>query len=298
MHDFRLKVFRSAARTLSFSRTAEELYITQPAVTRHIKELENECNVRLFERTGGGLLLTAAGEELLLHAERILDEYRDLSYSMRQLSGVAAGSLRIGASTTIAQYVVAPLLADFAHRFPGVALSMLCGNTVDIEQALLHHDIDLGLVEGLPQQQQLCYTPWRRDELVAVVRADSSLCPEGEITPKELSALPLVMREYGSGTLAIVRQSLRANGMDIDSLKVVAQLGSTEAIKRFIAQYDAMGIVSISAVRQELYDNRLRVVDIPPMTMERTFHIAQRQGLESGAAHDFANYLIDSTEKI
>ena len=148
MSDFRLKVFHSVARNLSFTKASQELFISQPAITKHIQELESTYQTRLFDRQGGKISLTESGQLLLEHCERILEEYRKLEYEMHLLHNQYTGELRLGASTTIAQYVLPPMLGTFISKFPQVELSLLNGNTREMEAALQEHRIDLALVEG------------------------------------------------------------------------------------------------------------------------------------------------------
>ena len=136
MDDFRLKVFIAAARTLSFTRAAEQLYISQPAVSKHVGELESRYKVQLFTRRGSHLELTDAGRTMLEAAGRLLDDYRRLEYEMSLCADQTGGELRLGASTTIAQYLLPPILAHFTARFPGVRVSMSSGNSAEVEQAL------------------------------------------------------------------------------------------------------------------------------------------------------------------
>lgn len=153
MDDFRLKVFITAARTLSFTRTAEQMFISQPAVSKHVGELESRYKVQLFVRRGSRLELTAAGETLLACAERLAGDYRRMEYEMGLCASAVEGELRLGASTTIAQYLLPPILARFTTRFPGVRVSMMSGNSDQVEQALCGHGIDLGMVESLSRRQ-------------------------------------------------------------------------------------------------------------------------------------------------
>ena len=170
MDDFRLKVFLAAARTLSFTRAAAQLCISQPAVSKHIRELESRYKVSLFDRCGSRLALTGAGETLLASAERLTEGYRRLEYEMSLCASRVEGELRLGASTTVAQYVLPPVLARFTARFPGVRVSMRSDNSDGVEQALLHGEIDLGVVESIRRRQGLHYTLFRHDELVLVAR--------------------------------------------------------------------------------------------------------------------------------
>lgn len=204
MDDFRLKVFITAARTLSFTRTAERLYISQPAVSRHIGELESRYRVPLFVRRGSRLELTAAGQVLLEAAGRISDDYRRLEYEMSLCANQAEGELRLGASTTIAQYLLPPALARFTARFPGVRVSVLSGNSGQIERALADREIDLGMVESVSRRQGLHYTLFRPDELVLVARPGGRYARTESVTLKALCRIPLVLREDGSGTLEVI----------------------------------------------------------------------------------------------
>lgn len=265
MSDFRLKVFQSVAKNLSFTKASQELFVSQPAITKHIQELETYYQVRLFERQGSKISLTVAGELLLKHSEKILEDYKRLEYEMHLLHNEYIGELKLGASTTIAQYVLPPLLANFIAKFPKVSLSLLNGNSRGIEAALQEHRIDLGLVEGIFRLPSLKYLPFLQDELVAVVNAHSKFAVQDEITPEELPDIPLVLRERGSGTLDVFERALSQHNMKLSSLHVLMYLGSTESIKLFLEHTDCMGIVSIRSVHKELVAGNLRVVEIKGM---------------------------------
>lgn len=183
MSDFRLKVFQSVAKNLSFTKASQELFVSQPAITKHIQELETCYQTRLFERQGSKISLTEAGELLLKHSEKILDDYKQLEYEMHLLHDEYIGELKLGASTTIAQYVLPPLLANFITKFPQINLSLINGNSRGVEVALQEHRIDLGLVEGIFRLPNLKYTAFLQDELVAVVHMRSKLAVADEILP-------------------------------------------------------------------------------------------------------------------
>lgn len=233
MSDFRLKVFRSVAKNLSFTKASQELFVSQPAITKHIQELEAAYQTRLFDRQGSRISLTESGNLLLEHCERILEDYKRLEYEMHLLHNEYTGGLKLGASTTIAQYVLPPLLASFIGKFPQVSLSLLNGNSREIEAALQEHRIDLGFVEGVFRLPNIRYTTFLEDELVAVVRTGSKLAVGEEITPDELFHLPLVLRERGSGTLDVFERALQQHNIKLSSLQVLMYLGSTESIKLF-----------------------------------------------------------------
>ena len=215
MTDFRLKVFRSVAQNLSFTKASKELFVSQPAITKHIQELESIYQTRLFERRGNVIALTGAGKLLLEHCEKILDDYKRLEYDMHLLRGEYVGELKMGASTTIAQYVLPPLLADYISKFENVTLSLISGNSSEIETLVLENRIDLGLVEGISKNPMLRYTPFISDELVAVVRTDCCL-PIGEaLKPRQLLDFPLALRERGSGTLEVIEKALEKHNIKL-----------------------------------------------------------------------------------
>lgn len=290
MSDFRLKVFQSVARNLSFTKASQELFISQPAITKHIQELESTYQTRLFDRQGGKISLTEFGQLLLEHCERILEEYRKLEYEMHLLHNQYTGELRLGASTTIAQYVLPPMLGTFISKFPQVELSLLNGNTREMEAALQEHRIDLAMVEGVTRLPNLRYTPFLEDELVIVVRTGSRLPVDDEITPQRLARLPLVLRERGSGTLDVFERAMLQHNIKLSTLHVLMYLGSTESIKLFLEHTDCLGVVSIRSVSRELYAGRLRVVEVKGLEMKREFNFAQLQGQESGLSQVFMQF--------
>lgn len=297
MSDFRLKVFRSVAKNLSFTKASQELFVSQPAITKHIQELEAAYQTRLFDRQGSRISLTESGN-FLEHCERILEDYKRLEYEMHLLHNEYTGGLKLGASTTIAQYVLPPLLASFIGKFPQVSLSLLNGNSREIEAALQEHRIDLGFVEGVFRLPNIRYTTFLEDELVAVVRTGSKLAVGEEITPDELFHLPLVLRERGSGTLDVFERALQQHNIKLSSLQVLMYLGSTESIKLFLEHTDCLGIVSVRSITRELYSGQLRVVEIKGMPMLRDFSFAQPQGQESGLAQVFMQFAMHNNHKL
>lgn len=271
MDDFRLKVFVAAARTLSFTRAAAQLCISQPAVSKHIRELESRYNVPLFTRRGSRLELTDAGATLLVAAERLADDYRRLEYEMGLCTSRVEGELRLGASTTVAQYVLPSVLAHFTARFPGVRVSLLSDNSGRVEEALLHGAIDLGVVESVSRRQGLHYSLFRPDELVLVARPGGRYARVESVSAPQLCDIPLVLRESGSGTLEVVAAALAAQGIRLSQLNVAMRLGTTEGIKAFVCHSDAMAIVSVASVVGELRNGALRIVDFDGLSITRDF---------------------------
>ena len=274
------------------------MFISQPAITKHIQELESTYQTRLFDRQGSKICLTESGKLLLEHCERILEDYKRLEYEMHLLHNEYKGGLKLGASSTISQYVLPPLLASFIKKFPHISLSLTNGNTREIETALQEHNIDLGLVEGVFRLPNLKYTTFLEDELVAVIRTGSKLPVGDEITPEELLNLPLVLRERGSGTLDVFERALLQHNIKLASLQVLIYLGSTESIKLFLEHTDCLGIVSVRSITRELYSGQLRVVEIKGMPMLRDFSFAQPQGQDSGLAQVFMQFAMHHNSKL
>ena len=307
MDEFRLRVFVTAARTLSFSKCAAALNITQPAVSRHIGELEAQYGMPLFTRGTSGVALTKAGGLLLSHAEGLLSAYQKMDYDMELLSQTSQGRLSIGASTTIAMYLLPPVLASFMELSGGVEVSMLSGNsenveqwlrdgTVDIgfvvEQWLRDGTVDIGFVENASRRPWLHYEPLMADELVLVAGTQGRYGTLESVTPEELRGLPLVLREKGSGTREIIERALSRCGIRVEDLNVVIELSSTEAIKSFVRSSDTLAIVSVIALHRELADSSLRIVDIDGIDMPREFATAVRPGEFSGLNARFHDFVI------
>ena len=209
-------------------------------------------------RRGSRLELTGAGETLLACAERLADDNRRMQYEMSLCADAPVGELRLGASTSFAQYRLPPILASFTTRFPGVRVAMMSGNSDQVVQARGGHGIDLGMVESLSRRQGLHYTVFAPDELVLVARTGGPYSRTESITADELREIPLVLREGGSGTLEVIKAALGRAGIRIPQLNVVMRLGSTEGIKAFVRNSDAMAIVSVISVVDELRSGVLR----------------------------------------
>ena len=224
-----------------------------------------------FSRRGSHLELTDAGRTMLEAAGRLLDDYRRLEYEMSLCADQTGGELRLGASTTIAQYLLPPILAHFTARFPGVRVSMSSGNSAEVEQAL--H-----------------YTLFRPDELVLVARPGGKYARRETVTPEELPRIPLVLRESGSGTLEVIAAALAARGIRLSQFDVTMRLGSTEGIKAFVRNSDAMAIVSVISVVDELRSGALRIVDIEGLTLSRDFVFVHAEAEPARLARRFIDF--------
>lgn len=278
MFDFRLQVFNAVAKRLSFTKAAEELYITQPAVTKHIQEIENYFKVKLFERNGNKIQLTLAGETLLLHSEQLFSIYNNLEFELNTFSKRHSGKLRIGASTTVAQYVLPPVLAAFHKKFPDIEVSLTINNTEETEKALVNKNIDLGVIEGQSKSNLFKYTEFVKDELVLVAAIKNPVAKKPFIKPSDLLSIPLLLREPGSGTLEVLAHALKPFKIKIAQLKQEMQLGSTESMKLYLANSNAMAFLSIHAILKEIQSKDCCIIEVEGLKIERNFFFIQPHG--------------------
>lgn len=276
--DFRLKVFFAVSRRLSFTKAAHELFITQPAVTKHIKELEEQLGVALFMRHGNNISLTPAGRILSKYAEHVFQTYAALENELAQLSDSANGAIRIGASTTLAQYVLPKILAEFKASHPAIQFSFISGNSEYIEQQIIESNADVAIVEGDSRHPQIMYEPFVKDEIVLVSKPGTKWAQKGEIKPAQLLSIPLVLREQGSGTLEVITKSLKKHDIRVKELKVEVELGSTESIKQYLLHSESAAFLSIHAITKELQRRELTILDIKGMDIFRTFQFIYQHG--------------------
>lgn len=278
MFDFRLQVFNTVAKRLNFTKAAEELFITQPAVTKHIQEIENHFKVKLFERNGTKIKLTPAGETLLQHTDQLFAVYRNLEFELNTFTQQRTGKLRIGASTTVAQYVLPPVLAAFHKKFNNIKVTLTINNTEQIEQALQNKNIDLGIIEGQSKNNLFKYTEFVKDELVLVANINHPLAKKDMIKPDELLKIPLLLREPGSGTLEVLAHALKPLGIKISQLQNEMELGSTESMKLYLLNSNAMAFLSVHSILKELQNKECCIIDVKGLTIERHFYFIQQHG--------------------
>ncbi|MCJ7935486.1 MAG: LysR family transcriptional regulator [Chryseobacterium sp.] len=280
MFDYRLKVFHTVASRLSFTKASEELHISQPAVTKHIKEIETQLGTKLFDRKGTSIQLTQSGKILYEYAEKIRGIYRDLEFEISQISQQHKGKLLIGASTTVAQYILPEILAKFNTYYKDIKVELLTGNTETISTLLKEEKIDLGIIEGESQSSYFDYQRFRPDEIVLAAKTDHPLANK-TLQLKDLYHLNLIFREHGSGTLEFIQNRLKEKEINISELHTVIQLGSSESIKNYLLHSDCMAFLSISTILNELKNNILTVIDIKNFSIERDFHFILPKGAQS-----------------
>ncbi|HEY4354424.1 MAG TPA: LysR substrate-binding domain-containing protein [Acidobacteriaceae bacterium] len=292
-------MFREVARYSSFRRAAEALYITQPAVTQHIKALESEMGTALFDRSSAGVRLTSAGDTLLRFAdqsERALSEGLE---AVAALHGELRGHLRIAASTTIAQYLLPALLGDFLRTHPAVELSLESANTAQVVRAVLEGTAALGLIEGPAHRSQLRVTPWVEDELVLVV-PPSHPWAQQTVRVRDLAEAHLLLRESGSGTREVLEDALSTAGVPLTRLRAHMELGSTETLLACVEAGMGVGFASRLALTRQLKLKSLAIAKVQGLRVKRPLSIVQQRTPElHGPAAAFAEALagFSSTRK-
>lgn len=283
MLSIRHEIFIEVASQLSFSKAAQVLFISQPAISKHIKSLEEQYKTTLFERKGNSIVLTAAGKMLFerLQQAKHIQKQLEFEISTHQNQFKAKGQLKLGASTTVALYIIPKVLSEFHQKYPDIKISLLNRNTDTIVKALLDHDIDVGVVEGNKKINSIVYHPFMTDEVIAVCSAKSPIAKKGSLSIQDLKNLPVALREQGSGTLSALKSSLQKNNFKLSELDVSVRLAGTEALKNFLKEDTCLGFLPRRALLKELRDGELVAVKIEKLHIIRDFYFIQRQGTEN-----------------
>jgi len=289
LENFRLKVFRAVAQHLNFRKAAEQLFLTQPAVTLQIKALESDLGLRLFDRTGGKIALTQQGSVMLDYANRLHSLASEAEQALCSREDSISGELALGASTTIAQYVLPRLLGAFQNEYPKIQFSLRSGNTGEVVRWLVDGRVALGLIEGPARERGVRTEPFMEDELVLITPANLD---SGPLSPSQFVSTNLLMREQGSGSRHVVELALEKAGFKLKAFKKVMELDSTEAIKSAVEAGLGVGFVSRWAISKELELGTLKIGEVKGLRATRHFTLISRTGLEpqgpAGALRTFA----------
>jgi DNA-binding transcriptional LysR family regulator len=292
IENFRLVVFRAVAHHLSFSRAAEELLLTQPAVTQQIKALEEQFGVPLFHRGGGRISLTPGGAALLPFAEQIKALSEQAFAAVAGAYGQIAGELTVGASQTIAQYLLPTFLAGFLQQNPKVRIIARSGNTGQMLSALVSGEIQLAMIEGPEQRTDVHIEPFMEDHMVLVVPSSHEWAGQ-KITLNELQSQPLLMREFGSGSRRIVELAFANAGLKTKDLSIRMELDSTEGLLNAVEAGLGVTFVSRWAVRNQLALGTLKLARVDGLKLSRSFSLAYPAGPEpTGSVGAFRTFLL------
>lgn len=276
MADRRLQVFHAVAKHLSFTLAADALFMTQPAVTFQIKQLEEQFNTRLFERRHGGISLTPAGDLVLSYAEKILALSDEMETRIDEMTGEMRGPLLVGASTTIAEFMLPSILGQFNALYPQVRASLFVANSGRIENRVAEHALDVGLIEAPPRLPGLTSQICCEDELVAICAPDYPLAGMKSVTPKVLAEHEFISREPGSGARDVTNTYFRSHKIAPETLKTQMELGSPQALKGVVATGLGFAIVSRVAVEKERQLGTLVAIPLKP-PLKRSLYLVYPQ---------------------
>lgn len=297
MADRRLQVFHTVARLLSFTKAAETLHMTQPAVTFQIRQLEEYFNTRLFDRTHNRISLTAAGERVFEYADRILTLYSEMDNRVRELTGDVSGILIIGASTTIAEYMLPSLLGEFKEKHPNINLRLKVSNSIGIVHMVEDNSVDVGIVESPIANKNLVVEVCWYDKLVFICPPQHPLAKKSKIAVEDILGLPFISREEGSGTREFICEYLARNNMQLHDLNLNVEVGNPEAVKSAVEAGLGVSIVSQATVIKELKLGSLAARPLDP-PLERPFSIVfQRQKFRLRAMDEFMDFAHEHCEK-
>lgn len=291
MDDHRLKIFCTVVETKSFSKASEIIHLTQPAVSLQIQALEELYETKLFDRSSSTVTLTPAGEILYKYAKQILDLYAQAEKDIARLTGFIKGSIRVGASTTIANYLLPTVISDFKKINKKVRFHLLIGNTKRIVDHLNNGVISFGLVEGDVTRFKLKTEKVLKDELVVIVSPEHPFSHKKAVSVREVVNEPFILREEGSGTRQVIENHLAKDGISVSDLNVVAILGGTEAIKEAVEDGIGISIVSKWAVRREVSRGTLRMIPLKEERLTRDFSLIHKNAIFNAVTSEFVDYL-------
>jgi DNA-binding transcriptional LysR family regulator len=278
--DFRhLETFRRVADLKSFSRAADDLFLTQPTVSGHILSLEKSLSLRLFDRTGKEARLTKAGEVFLRYASKILTARKDLLNALSEFSQGIGGELSLGASTIPGEYLLPKLMGDFKKEHPHFTLSLKIADTKEIVQYVLQGSVELGMIGAKVEHPSLHYEKYGDDEVIAVAPSGHPLARKRRVDVEELLKEPWIIREEGSGTQMAVEKALRKKGKSLKEFNVGMEMGSTSSVKEGVKARLGLAFISKRAVEEELNQGLFCQMAVEGMeSISRQIYIVSHRG--------------------
>jgi DNA-binding transcriptional LysR family regulator len=272
-----LEIFAKVAELGSFSRAAEALHLTQPTVSEHIRTLEDELGVRLLDRLGRGTGTTRAGQLLLSYATRILALSREARQALEGFQGRMRGELVVGASTIPGEYILPVLLGRFREKFPEVSTTLVIGDSQAVVDWVVEGRVEVGVVGARLPRRGLEFRELMPDEEVVVVPAGHPWQGRAEISLDELAGAPLLIRERGSGTRAALEKALERAGIDLGALRIVGEIGSSQAIKQAVKAGMGITIISRIAVEEDCRQGLIAFLRVRDLAVTRAFHLLTHQ---------------------
>lgn len=290
-----LEVFCRIVELKSFSKAAEAVYLTQPTVSGHIKGLEEFVGLKLLDRLGREVVPTKAGELLYGYAKQVLALRNQAIQALDEYKGSLKGHLVVGGSNIPGEYVLPALLARFKTRYPDISITLKIADSRQIARGVLDGAYELGAVGARFDDGQLVYMKFLEDELVLVLPADHPWGAKPAVNLAEISAQQIILREVGSGSRKVLEEALRSAGMNPDALAVVAELGSTEAIRQAVKAGAGISVISLRAIQEDLERGTLRTVPLEGIRLTRDFYLVYHKNRSrSPLCETFMTFLLQS----
>jgi len=290
MPDRRLQAFHAVAKHGSFTKAADALCMTQPAVTFQIRQLEEYFNTRLFDRANGRIALTLAGVVALEYAERILALSAELDARLKEISGQEVGPLLIGASTTIAEFLLPKILGEFKSRYPGIVPRLIVANSEAVQQRVAECRLDLGFIEGDSHLPTVVADVCCEDELQIVCSPSHALAEQKTVPVKSLTEHAYISRELGSGTREVIDHYLQKAGLSLDSLQVVMEASSPEALKGLVATGLGFAIMSRATAEKEVRLGELIRIPLAPPLIRHLSVVYPKERFHSKVVNGFVQF--------
>lgn len=292
-----LRVFASVFKNRSFSRASEELHLTQPTISNHIKALEDEFACKLFDRLGRSIIPTKEAEVLYSHSLEIIEKANTLKETIGEMKRDLTGKLVIGASTIPGVYLMPRMMTGFQKKYPAISFQILISDSRGIIESISKHELILGIVGAKLENEQINYLPFVEDELIAVT--SPSFAKDDKMLLKDLVKLPMVLREEGSGTRRETEKFLESKRISLDSMQIAGIFGSTDAIKQAVKAGIGVSILSKFSVADELKYEVLREIKLTDIQMKRRFYIVTHKKRTLPRAYDiFLEHIMTESKNL
>jgi DNA-binding transcriptional LysR family regulator len=288
-----LETFCRVADLKSFSKAADDLFLTQPTVSGHILSLEKSLSLRLFDRTSREVRLTPAGKVFLGYASKILSFRKDLLNALSEFSQGIAGELSLGASTIPGEYLLPKLMGHFKKEYPHSIISLKIGDTSEVVQYVLQDNVEFGMVGAKLNHPSLHYEKYEEDEIVVAASPDHPLTRKKRVTLDELLKEPWIIREEGSGTQVAVEKALRKRGKSLKQFHVVMEMGSSSSVKEGVKAKLGLAFLSKRAAEEEFTQgvlSRIAVDGIEPVSRQ-IYIVSHLRRTLSPIGMEFLRYL-------
>jgi DNA-binding transcriptional LysR family regulator len=290
-----LKIFAAVARHLSHSRAAEEMYLSQPAISMQIKQLEQSIGLRLFDQVGKQLHLTEAGQEILRYSRNIAQQLEEMDAVVSEMKGLERGRLNISVVST-ANYFMPQLLVKFIQLHPKIHVSLHVANRDAVVKQLAENNADFAIMGQPPEGTDMLAQPFMQNPLVVIAAPNHPLVTVRNIKPRQLAQETFLLREQGSGTRAVMQRFFASHRL---ALPTSMEMDTNEAIKQSVQAGMGLGIISRHAIELELETKRLAILNVEHFPIMRDWYIVHRKNKRlSTASHTFKEFLLAEAKKI